>query len=80
MLGSSVPTPSLFQKDGQDVAGIMNPTLETPINESLWHSYIAVKNVDECAKRAPNSRVFILKLAPADQIAELLRTQEGTIF
>jgi predicted enzyme related to lactoylglutathione lyase len=45
---------TLFQKDGQDVAGMMNPTPETPSNESFWHSYIAVENVDECAKRAPS--------------------------
>ena len=45
---------TLFQKDGQDVAGMMNPTPETPVNESFWHSYIAVENVDECAKRTPS--------------------------
>ena len=45
---------TLFQKDGQDVAGMMNPTPETPVNESFWHSYIAVENVDDCAKRAPS--------------------------
>lgn len=32
---------------------MMNLTPETPINESFWHSYIAVENVDECAKLAP---------------------------
>lgn len=46
-------TYTLFQKDSQDVAGMMNPTPETPSNESFWHSYIAVENVDECAQRAP---------------------------
>jgi hypothetical protein len=29
---------TLFQKGGQDVAGMMNPTPETPIDESFWHS------------------------------------------
>lgn len=45
-------TYTLFQKEGQDVAGMMNPTPETPSNESFWHSYIAVDNADECAKQA----------------------------
>ena len=44
-------TYTLFQKDGQDVAGMMNPTSNTPGDESYWHSYIAVDNVDDCAKR-----------------------------
>ncbi len=47
-------TYTLFQKEGQDIAGMMNPTPETPGNKSFWHSYIAVGNVDECAKRAPS--------------------------
>lgn len=44
---------TLFQKDGQDVAGMMNPTPETPDKGSYWHSYIAVENVDDCAEQAP---------------------------
>jgi predicted enzyme related to lactoylglutathione lyase len=43
---------TLFQKNGQDVAGMMNPTPETPGKGSHWHSYIAVEDVDECAKQA----------------------------
>jgi predicted enzyme related to lactoylglutathione lyase len=43
---------SLFQKGGQDVAGMMNPTPETQGKVPFWHSYIAVENVDECAKRS----------------------------
>jgi predicted enzyme related to lactoylglutathione lyase len=46
-------TYTIFQKEGQDVAGMMNPTPETPCNESFWHSYIAVENIDECARQAP---------------------------
>ena len=38
---------TLFQKGGQDIAGMMNPTPETPSKESFWHSYIAVENVDD---------------------------------
>ncbi len=45
---------TLFKKDGHDVAGMMNPTPDTPGKESYWHSYIAVDNVDECAQRAPS--------------------------
>ena len=44
---------TLFQKDGEDVAGMMNPTADTPGKGSCWHSYIAVESVDDCAKRAP---------------------------
>jgi len=46
-------TYTLFQKEGQDVAGMMNPTPETPGEGSYWHSYVEVEDVDECAKRAP---------------------------
>ena len=45
-------TYTLFQKDGQDVAGMMNHTQETPGKESFWHSYINVDDVDLCAERA----------------------------
>jgi predicted enzyme related to lactoylglutathione lyase len=44
---------TLFQKNGEDVAGMMNPTPDTPVRESYWHSYIAVENADECARQAP---------------------------
>ena len=43
---------TLFQKEGQDIAGMMSPTPETPGEGSYWHSYIAVEDVDDCAKRA----------------------------
>lgn len=45
-------TYTLFQKNGQDIAGMMNPTPETPGKQSHWHSYISVEDVDECAKQA----------------------------
>ena len=44
---------TLFQRNGQDVAGMMNPTPDTPGSGSFWHSYIAVEDVELCAKRAP---------------------------
>lgn len=44
---------TLFKKNGQDVAGMMNPIPNTPSKGACWHSYIAVADVDECAKRAP---------------------------
>lgn len=46
-------TYTLFQKNGQDVAGMMNPTPDTPGEGCYWHSYIAVEDVEECAKQAP---------------------------
>jgi predicted enzyme related to lactoylglutathione lyase len=43
---------TLFQKSGQDIAGMMNPTPDTPGKGSYWHFYIAVEDVDDCARRA----------------------------
>ncbi len=45
-------TYTLFQKNGEDIAGMMNPTVDTPIKGSFWHAYIAVDDVDQCAKQA----------------------------
>ncbi len=45
-------TYTLFQKDGEDIAGMMNPTADTPIKGSFWHAYIAVGDVDRCARQA----------------------------
>lgn len=45
-------TYTLFQRDGEDVAGMMNPTADTPGTAPYWHSYIAVADVDACASRA----------------------------
>lgn len=45
---------TLFQKDDQDVAGMMNPTPDTPGKGSCWHSYIAVESVDDCTERVPS--------------------------
>ncbi len=39
---------TLFQINGQDVAGMMNPTPDTPGAGSYWHSYIAVEDIEEC--------------------------------
>lgn len=45
-------TYTLFQVEGKDVAGMMNPTPNSPGSGSYWHSYIAVKDVDACAAMA----------------------------
>jgi uncharacterized protein len=45
-------TYTLFQRHGQDIAGMMNPTPDTPGKGSFWHAYFAVDDVDDCAKRA----------------------------
>ena len=58
-------TYTLFQKDGQDVAGMMNPTPDTPGKGPYWHSYIAVEDVDDCANRVPSLGGSVL-LAPHD--------------
>lgn len=50
----SFGTYTLFQKEGRDVAGMMNPTSEATGERSFWHSYISVQDVDECAKRVPS--------------------------
>jgi hypothetical protein len=56
---------TLFQKNGADVAGMMNPTPDTPGKGSYWHSYIAVDDVNDCANRAPALGGRIL-VAPHD--------------
>lgn len=43
---------TLFQRNGQDVAGMMNPTPDTPGQVPFWHFYIAVDDVEECARQA----------------------------
>jgi len=43
---------TLFQQNGKDVAGMMNPTIDyTRAHPSCWYAYIAVDNVDACADR-----------------------------
>ena len=44
-------TYTLFQKNGEDVAGMMNSTMDTPGEGSYWHSYIAVDDINDCAKQ-----------------------------
>ena len=44
-------TYTLFQKEGQDIAGMMSPTPDTPGEVSYWHSYISVEDIDNCAKQ-----------------------------
>lgn len=46
-------TYTLFQWDGVDIAGMMNPTSNGTDERPHWHPYIAVDDVDECARRAP---------------------------
>lgn len=58
-------TYTLFQKDSEDVAGMMNPTPDTPVQGSFWHAYIAVDDVDDCARRAPSLGGKVL-VAPHD--------------
>lgn len=46
-------TYTLFQQDGQDVAGMMGPT--GLIDEPRWSTYIAVDDVYECASKVGGS-------------------------
>lgn len=36
---------TLFKKDGQSIAGMMNPTDKTPAEGAYWHPYIAVNDI-----------------------------------
>ena len=45
-------TYTLFQANGQDVAGMMNPTPASAGKGSYWHFYIAVADADHCARQA----------------------------
>lgn len=58
-------TYTLFQRNGQDIAGMMNPTSDSPGSGSYWHSYVAVSAVDDCATRAPALGGTVL-VAPHD--------------
>ena len=42
---------TLFRQDGDDVAGTMEPTGASPLQEPRWQGYIAVADVDACALR-----------------------------
>jgi len=54
-------TYTLFQKEGRDIAGMMNPTPDTPDKGSYWHSYIAVEDIDNCAEQTvePGGKVLV---------------------
>ncbi len=48
----SLGTYTLFQRNGKDVAGMMNPTIDyTRSRPPCWYAYIAVDDVDACAAR-----------------------------
>ena len=42
-------TYTTFQQNGEDVAGMMNPT--GPIGTPRWSAYLAVDDIDKCAER-----------------------------
>lgn len=56
---------TIFQKDGRDIAGMMNPTKESPTKHSQWQTYISVDNVDEFAQRTTELGGKVL-VAPHD--------------
>lgn len=45
-------TYTLFQQDGKEVAGMMNPTTDYSRSQPpRWMAYVAVDDIDACAKR-----------------------------
>jgi len=38
-------------KSGKDIAGMMNPTPDTPYEKAYWHSYIEVDDVEKCPEQ-----------------------------
>ncbi|MCF7708430.1 MAG: VOC family protein [Verrucomicrobia bacterium] len=42
----------LFQKEGKDIAGMMNPMSDDLYERAYWHSYIEVDDVGQCAREA----------------------------
>lgn len=45
-------TYTIFQRDGEDVAGMMNPTIDyTRSRPPNWYAYVAVDDVNACATR-----------------------------
>lgn len=45
---------TLFQKDGKDVAGMMNPATEySRARPPFWSAYIAVEDIDATVARVP---------------------------
>ena len=58
-------TYTLFHMNGRDVAGMMKPTPAAPDKGSYWHSYIALEDIDGCAKRDPALGGSVL-IAPHD--------------
>jgi hypothetical protein len=48
----SFGTYTIFQRDGEDIAGMMNPTIEyTRSRPPSWYAYVGVDDVDACAAR-----------------------------
>jgi uncharacterized protein len=45
-------TYTIFQRDSDDVAGMMNPTIDyARSRQSSWYAYVTVDNVSACANR-----------------------------
>jgi len=45
-------TYTIFKKDGQSIAGMMNPNPLAPAEGSYWHPYVAVEDIEECVKQS----------------------------
>ena len=65
-------TYTVFQQNGQDVAGMMNPATEFSRGRpSFWSAYIAVDDIDACAARVIELGGEII--APPEDIPEVGR-------
>lgn len=51
------------------MAGMMNPTPDTPGEGSYWHSYVAVDNIDACAKNTAHLGGKVL--VPPHDVADI---------
>ena len=43
---------TIFKKDGQSIAGMMDSNSDTTGEGSYWHPYIAVDDIKECVKQS----------------------------
>lgn len=70
---------TIFKQGNNEIAGMMNPTLDTPGKGSYWHSYIAVDNVDVCANKAPTLGGKVL-VQPHDvpDVGRICIVEDGT--
>lgn len=65
-------TYTIFQKDGRDIAGMMNPVHESQPFGSRWTAYVSVEDMDACIARA--TQLGASMVAGPDDVGGLGRT------